>query len=312
MNTMIVLIRREVWENRSLWIVPLVIAAVLLLAVSVGGLHVNNNNFSFGTGSDTSAFQDMSETDRAMVADAIREHADKVDIVYAMSISALTTIELFAICVVVFFYLLDCLLQERKDRSILFWKSMPISDAQVVMSKVLTALVLAPLFVLLVSAVLQILVGAAVWLRFGSTAIGDFLPVWKPGVWLEVQAACLMFVPTMVLWYLPIAGYLLLVSIWSRRNAFLWAVLPWASLLLIETLLSQSHHVAVFLGRRFAGALELMALDQQRHDPPDLTLGSWASHLGNVYVSLEFWISIAVGVAFIFAAIRIRRYRDEN
>ncbi len=314
MNTMIVLVRRELWENRSLWMVPLIMAGVLLLSVAIGGLHINDDNLGLGKGL-VSADHQLTEMEKGRIADEFNKHQDKADFAYAMMISVLTMIEMFAICVVVFFYLLDCLLQERKDRSILFWKSLPISDGQVVTSKVLTALALAPLFTLLVSGVLQILVGAVVWLRFSQSFFGDFVPVWKPGIWLEIQAAHLMFVPTAILWYLPIAGYLMLVSIWSRKNALLWAVLPWVSLLLIEGLLFQSHRVADFLGDRFAGVFVLLDLPRNVQDKKmfqELLLGEWASHIGNVYASYKLWLSIAAGIAFFYAAVRIRRYRDEN
>ena len=68
--------------------------------------------------------------------------------------------------IVVFFYLLDSLLAERKDRSILFWKSLPVSDTEVVLSKLATALVVAPVFVLLVSSVTAGAVRRRVVMRF--------------------------------------------------------------------------------------------------------------------------------------------------
>lgn len=314
-NTLKMLVRREMWEHRSLWIVPLVMAGVLLLSVALGGLHVSDGDFSIGRSSGPEYGQ-LPPEDRARVAGELHKHADKLDFLYAMSISILTTIELFAICIVVFFYLLDCLLQERKDRSILFWKSMPVSDGQVVTSKVLTALVVAPAITLAISAVLQVLVGAVVWMRFGHSAIGEFLPVWNPSVWFQVQLAYLLFIPTAIIWYLPFVGYLLLVSVWARKNAFLWAVLPWVSLLLIEALLFQSHRVADFLGHRFVGVFELMEIEtpQGRFNPElmDLSIGNWIGHIGNVFASYKTWLSAAAGIAMIFAATRIRRYRDDS
>ena len=143
-NKVMMLIRREFWENRSLWIAPLVISGVILLAALFGGIHSGGNpSFPFGPDAEhTSLAQHINASQR--------------DIGYAIGIAAITMIQMVALAILVFFYLLDALLAERKDRSILFWKSLPISDTQVVLSKLLTAMVLAPLFVLLVSALMQV------------------------------------------------------------------------------------------------------------------------------------------------------------
>ena len=93
---------------------------------------------------------------------------DKKQIIYAITLSTFTAVLLFTMVIVLFFYLLDSLLAERKDRSILFWKSLPVSDTEVVLSKLLTAAVVVPLFVLVVSSVLQVLFAARL-VRSGST-----------------------------------------------------------------------------------------------------------------------------------------------
>src|SRR5215510_8230307 len=114
---------------------------------------------------------------------------DKQQAAYAIGISGITMIQMVALAIMVFFYLLDSLLAERKDRSILFWKSLPISDAEVVTSKVLTGLVVTPAYVLLLSAVTQLIVGVVAWLRLGHTEIGGVIPFVDFGVWAQVQLA---------------------------------------------------------------------------------------------------------------------------
>ena len=89
-----------------------------------------------------------------------RHRSTSKQIIYAITLSTFTAVQLFTMVIVLFFYLLDSLLAERKDRSILFWKSLPVSDTEVVLSKLLTAAVVVPLFVLVVSAVLQVLFAA--------------------------------------------------------------------------------------------------------------------------------------------------------
>ena len=300
MNNILWLIRREVWENRSLWIAPLVIAGVILITAAFGGIHVDDDDFSFGLRSgnvDLSAFN---------------PDLDKRRMIYGMTISTFIMIQMFVLAIVVFFYLLDSLLNERKDRSILFWKSLPLSDTEVVSSKLLTALVVAPAFVLLVSAATQILF-ALVWsLRFSGTPLGNILMAWDGRTWMSVQAAFWMLAPATIIWYLPIAAYLLVVSVWARKNAFLWAVLPPVSILAIEGLLMQSHHFGEFLARRLGGVFDIMKFEPSSTITPENVLGEVIRHISKVFIHPETWYGVLAAAAMIFAVIRIRRYRDDS
>ena len=300
MNNMIMLIRREIWENRSLWLAPLVVAGLILIAAAFGGIHVGDHgDFWFGTGSNDAemnpAQPDLSDSQRR----------------YAVTIGIFTFVQLVVLGFVVFFYLLDALLAERKDRSILFWKSLPISDVEVVTSKLLTALVLAPVYVLLVSAVTQLLF-APIWsLRAGGTPLGNMLMAWDGAVWLKVQAASWAMVPTVVVWYLPLAGYTLLVSVWARKNAFLWALLPPAAILLIEGMLMNSNHFGNWLLNRFIGVFRIVVADPH-HGTAGSEIGELLRRIGHVFTSLETWLGVLVAVAMFVVIVRFRRYRDDS
>ena len=77
-------------------------------------------------------------------------------------------------------------------------------------------------------------------MRFSGYVLGDALMAWDGAVWLKVQASfLLLLVVTAILWYLPMLAYLMVVSVWARRNAFLWAVLPPVAILAIEGLILQ-------------------------------------------------------------------------
>ena len=311
MNNILWLIRREFWENRALWIAPLAIAGVILVLTAFGGVHIGEKEqFWFGTGA--SDLEQMSPAEREHMKNALSEVSDKGQMIYAFTMSMLTFVQLFALVWVVFFYLLDSLLAERKDRSILFWKSLPVSDTEVVSSKLLTAIVAAPVFVLLLSAVVQVLFRLVLWARFGGTIVGDVMPVFDAGVWLQVQVASWAMTFAAIVWYLPLVGYLLLVSVWARRNAFLWAVLPPVAMLTIEAMLSRTNHVAEFLGRRFVGHLDLMDFSRFEGSSDMPGLGELLSHIARVFQSFETWVGVAVAAAFIVVTIRIRRFRDDS
>jgi len=311
-NNMIWLIRREIWENRSLWIAPLVVAGVILIAAAFGGMHIQGkDSFSFGWNPETGA--ELSAQDRESIHNAIGSVAqEKKQLIYAIALSALTSVLLFVMVIVLFFYLLDCLLAERKDRSILFWKSLPVSDTQVVLSKLFTAAVLAPVFVLLLSSVLQAVVSLAWSVRFSGSPLGEVMVVWDGPTWLQLQAAYLLFLTAGILWYLPLMAYLMLVSVWARRNAFLWAVLPPVSVLAIEGLILQSNNFGEFLGRRFIGIFELLEQGARGANEDAPTLGDVLHTISGVLTSAETWLGVLVAAAMIFGAIRIRRFRDDS
>ncbi len=312
MNNLIWLIRREVWENRSLWIAPLVVAGVILIIAAFGGVHVGGgDNVSLGWSNDV---PEMSEHDRENIRNAVSAASiEHKELIYAITLSTFTVVQLFTMVFVLFFYLLDSLLAERKDRSILFWKSLPVSDTQVVLSKLLTAAIVVPLFVLVVSSALQVLF-ALVWsARFSGTGLGDALMAWHGPTWLKLQASFVLFLAAGLLWYLPIIAYLMLVSVWARRNAFLWAVLPPVSILAIEGLILQSNNFGQFLGHRFIGAFELMEknIPSGRNDDM-VSLADVVKVLSGVFTSPETWLGLLVAAAMIFGVIRIRRLRDDS
>ena len=298
MNNILMLMRREVWEHRSLWITPLVLAGVLLIIAAFGGVNYGDNpgDFSFGI------------TDHQRLPEHMTPPNDVRLAVIASVYAMLTVTQFVVLGIVVFFYLLDTLLAERRDRSILFWKSLPVSDGEVVTSKALTALVAAPLFVLAVSAVMLVLVAGIAALRLGDL---PFTP-WSAEVWLKLQVVMLGFVPMVVLWYLPLAGYLLVVSVWARKNAFLWAVLPWVAILIIEGLITRTTKFAEFLGDRFGGFVQVMKFHESRDFDASNLVGGAYSYIGRVFAHPEIYVGAAAGLALIYAAVRIRRYRDDS
>ena len=303
MNKVLMLIRREYWENRALWIAPLIVAGIILISAAFGGIHTGDKgSFSFGTSDGPS------EAEIAALAGSL----NKREMIYGTTIMAFTAFQLVVLGFVVFFYLLDSLLSERKDRSILFWKSLPVSDSQVVGSKALVALVTTPIYVLLVSAATQLVFAIVWWLRMRGGPLADLLMPFDASVWAQVQAGTWILAFVTILWYLPIAGYLLLVSVWARRNAFLWAVLPIVGILLAEGLLMRSHRFADFLGRRFSGVFQIMGFEHETIPDDGSALALFAKHAAAVLSNWETWIGVAVAAAAFFAVVRIRRYRDDS
>jgi ABC-2 type transport system permease protein len=136
MKTYLMLIRRELWEHRSLWIAPLVWVGILLVMVAWGTFQLERDN-DFGqisSAANIEEMRDLSDAKREEIERAMSYDSDRKQTIYAISYFLIAALISGFMCIVVFFYLIDCLFTERRDRSILFWKSMPVSDTQVVLS----------------------------------------------------------------------------------------------------------------------------------------------------------------------------------
>jgi hypothetical protein len=100
--------------------------------------------------------------------------------------------------------------------------------------------------------------------------------------------------------------------VWARKNAFLWAVLPWVAILIIEGLIMRSAHFAQFLGERFGGFAKIMAFKGPEDLEADNLLGGSYHFIGKVFADPEIWVGAVVGIVLIGVATRIRRYRDDS
>lgn len=325
MNTttnMSMLIRREFWEHRSLWIAPLVWAGVIVL-LSIWLIFVmipRHAPHGMLEATNVEQIQGLNEDDRKELHQALasaKQH-DVPQTAVAFSFLGISQLISGFTCIVVFFYLIDCLFTERRDRSILFWKSLPLSDTQVVLSKLATALVVVPIGIVVLATVTQLILFSLFWLRFNGTVFSGMLD-WDLASWsrsLVVEFAVLL---CGVIWYTPIAAYFLLLSVWARKLVFLWAILPFAALPALEGVFFQSTHVLEFFGRRFVGFIDAMHLDPSSlnigtHDTPGPRIGDILSSVdvSGVLLSAEAWLGVLVAAAMVFVTIRIRRYRDDS
>jgi ABC-2 type transport system permease protein len=302
---MMTLIRRELMEHRSGWAVPAVFGALFVFAALLALFGL----VRFGVMDGTMTLADVAENiDRTALDAGLR--------VMLMSIGAVLNI---VMTFVVFFYFLDALYAERKDRSILFWKSLPVSDLQVVGSKYLTGIVAIPLLtvgVFLVTAVLVILIGGVglVWGGAGEALYG------APGALTNVTLMLLYTIAFQALWFAPIDGWLLLVSAFAKRAVLGWALLPPLLIVVAEQTLFRTHHFAELLGERVRGGWELafrggmeigMQVDAEGAVVSNLpSLGEFITP-GRFLAAPSVWAGVVVAVLFLAGAVWLRRWRDE-
>ena len=274
------LVRRELWEHGSLIWAPLVMALMIIVVSLVSGMVKGSVDIDLGE-------------DRPLPE--LFGDAEKQRGIFTLVMAGLVLPQLLVGFVVVFFYLLDSLFTERRDRSILFWKSLPVSDAKTVLSKLFVALVAVPLWSWALSLVVGLVVFGVVAAQVSGTPAAG-LGTWHGGTWLTVQAAMLGKMVIAALWYLPVAGWLLLVSVLAKRAPFLWATLPFLVLSLAERIALGSNVVGALVAQRLFGFSEEVSLMSEFP----------------LLASPGLWIGVAVGAALVYAAIRVRRRSDDS
>ena len=320
MNTYKWLLKREFWEHKGgfFW-TPAVVGALmtLLLAVSMAaGLIAKSHHGMQINGQQVTNLSSMMTP---------QQQADAITAVSEGYIGTSAPL-FFVMAFTVFFFCLGSLFDERKDRSVLFWKSLPLSDTQTVLSKAIMALVGAPLltigFAVVTSllSLLIILVGAA------SSGLNMFGGVLSSAAVYEAPFFVLSMLPVYVVWALPTVGWLMMVSSWARTKVFLWAVgVPVLTGVLISwfnAMFDFNWDVQWFwqhiVGRGllssvpgawfgFVDPAGGMNVDHDHFAMGTLVVQSWKT-LGYA----NPWIGAVVGSAMIYAATRIRRWKDEG
>jgi ABC-2 type transport system permease protein len=297
-----VLVRRELWEHRSLVWAPFAMALTIIVLSLVSGVMNGGMEIRF---------------DEERPLPELFSDPDKQRGIFAVVMAGLVLPQLLVGFVVVFFYLLDSLFTERRDRSILFWKSLPVSDAKTVLSKLFVALVAVPLWIWALSLVVGLVVyGAIAATVSGTPAAG--LGAWHGGTWLAVQASMLGKLALAALWYLPVAGWLLLVSVLAKRAPFVWATLPFLVLSIAERTALGTQWVGSLVARRLVGFGEEISFTVTGSAVDAAEVGASLTRSHNMLTefplltSPELWLGALVGAGLVYAAIRVRRRSDDS
>jgi ABC-2 type transport system permease protein len=201
------------------------------------------------------------------------------------------------------FYCLDALYGERRDRSILFWKSLPVSDLTAVLSKLTIPLVILPVLSFAISLATQfiMLLLSSVILRGSGVNIAA---LWTDVSFFHVSLVLLYHLLTVHgLWYAPFYGWLLFVSAWAPRAPFIWAFLPPFVICVVEKIAFNTSNFLALLQDRLLGQGGSMASDNH---PKDFMVTLIPEHF---FSAPGLWLGLAIAAAFLAAAVRLRRYQ---
>jgi len=304
-QSQLALLKREIWEHRAIFVVPVVVAIVMALTSLTGQVTIN----------------DIEHIDIAVVgATNMPESARAIALSGIMV--GLSSPFVFAMWILTIFYTLDSLYAERKDRSILFWRSIPCTDFETVLSKLLTAVIVIPLvtFVIIMATHLLVLLNVSIWIDFRGGSAWHL--IWAAVPFIDNWTATLVLLLALPLWLSPFIGWFLFVSAFSKRSPLLIAASPIVLLPLLEKILFGSVVVAETLFVRavkmplFAG-LDNMDLLFQGEDHLETLANTELSllglmDLGGFLANPNLWLGLLVCGLFTAAAIYVRRYRDES
>jgi ABC-2 type transport system permease protein len=276
-------VRRELWDNRSIYMAPLIVAGVELFGFLVSTVG-------------------LPERRRAvLLLDPAKARA-AIEVPYDIAAVML----ILTSFVVGLFYCLDALHGERRERSILFWKSLPVSDRTTVISKAGVPLLVIPLvtFATIVTTQLVMMLWTSVVLVTHGMSPSS---TWINVPFLQQFLVLLYGLAAIAFWHAPIYGWALLVSGWVRRATFLWAVLPVIAIAVFEKITFNTSRFAAVLKDRLLGfAPNAFAFGFHR----GVTIDSLVQLTPGRYLSAPgLWLGLLFAAVCIAAAIRLRRYR---
>jgi ABC-2 type transport system permease protein len=274
-------IRRELWENRSVYLAPLIVTAVVLFAMilSVGMLPRRIR--------------------AAGGADPVQQHR-----IVAKPFSLAPAPIMLVSFIVGAFYALDALHGERRDRSILFWKSLPVSDTMTVLSKASIPMVVMPALAFVLSVITFYALLFLGTLIFAGSGLGA-LRLWSEVRFIEEPLVMIYGLVVHSLWFAPIYAFFLLVSAWARRTPILWIVVPLFLAGALERMLFNSKLVMSLLRYRVIGAMGL-AFETGGRNVEHV----WQLTPLRFLTSPGLWAGLVFAALCLALAIRLRRDRE--
>lgn len=276
-------VRRELLEYRSIYMAPLVVGALGLIGFWL------------------SIFRLPAQL-RGAPGIQVDVHST-IEAPYVMVALLLMIVDI----VVAVFYSVDALYGERRDRSVLFWKSMPVSDLTTVLAKTSIPILVLPVITSAVTIAVQFMMSVSNSAVLAASGMNPALP------WIHVpffKTAGINLYHLVVfhgIWYAPFYAWFLLVSAWSKRAPFLWAVIPPVAVVLVEKIAFRTSHFGKLLLERFGGG------SQDNGTPGGMSMDMLTPHHAVHFLfSPGMWLGLVFVAACLFGAVRLRRMRAEG
>jgi ABC-2 type transport system permease protein len=298
------LVRRELWEHRSIYITPAVVGLVMILTLLTA--------FVFASGYQE--IVDIGIVGAQNLAGDVERRAALLALLIGNSIPFI-----FAGAILTIFYCLDSLYAERKNKSILFWRSLPITDAETVISKLLTTVLAIPLIAFVVTVCVHLIILAITSIFVSIQGGSSVFLIWTSAPLFDVWAGMLIITILLPIWFSPFIGWFLFVSAWTKRSPLLMAFLPLALVPTLEYWVLRTHLIWDAIQTRFEQLPFFKGIDPEQFFDDERFIASTDAvsllayiDIGHFLASPQMWAGAVVCGLFVTAAIYVRRYRDES
>ena len=295
---MIILLRREYWEHRgAIFILPLVVTGALMLIMAL--VFMGASSITQIAPAQSQSIHIEGNSNSAMTW---TRHWFAYLVTQPREVQVLQFNRVFFCFAVIFyvilwfvsqFYLLGCLFADRKDRSVLFWKSMPVSDLVTVIAKLITALIVIPSIYLGFLMVLQI----TILMGLFALAIPHEASIWTSANLVARWSGYVGYILFSAIWCLPLYGWLLLVSAWAKSVPLAWVIGIPALVVVLEAVFTDSALVRHFIGQHILLKTE--------------GYGFSIADVFGMIAGLQTLSAIALGIIFIALASVIRSRSNE-
>ena len=292
--------KKELWEfKKTLIWVPIIIAIMMILAPVVPILLADNFQFS------------MAIDKLSMTQDTAHLRFFAVGVQSAMT--AVFTPFIMVSLIIQLFYFTSCLFDERRDLSIFFWRSLPVSDAQTIATKLVTGALLIPAVFMLAATAVVLIALVLIFIASIVLSVGYDISLWA--YWAEADiisnlASIWVNLLPYALWLFPIYAWLMLTSMFANKAPFLWAVLPVIVLLLIESFIVAYFRLnSPFISNTLVGYLQFTS------DLLPGSLSSYESPKTALFTALSGKLSIIatlIGCGFMYLTYWLRINRSEG
>ncbi len=322
MNSFVALLRRELWEHTSLKSIPIALLLFVLLAniAFIFLLSSSGSLFSMSNGDELRTLGSFMDTFTQLLPGKQSAIINSTMITTGMVINSV-------LLIVMFFYLLDSLYGERKDRTILFWKSLPVSNKQTVLSKLTIAVVIIPVIIFFTTAAANLItlgLQSLVFFKNGYAA---------ESLWQQTDVSGLSLFSVFLLiqqtvWYFPVMGWLLLCSVWCRKPPIIVAVLiPFLLVFIDSSFMLGTGISEILLERLPLGIMSMQlgnesnlmaynySLTEQQLPGFNMSAGISVPSIDQIlgfFMNVKVWMGLLIGTFFTGLAISLRRWRDDS
>jgi ABC-2 type transport system permease protein len=322
MTSFITLLRRELWEHTSLRNIPFTLLVFVILANLAFMFVVGSagSSFTININNDTSELMNYIDFFSQMDSDKQASIINGTMITTGMIINSI-------LLIVMFFYLLDSLYGERKDRTILFWKSLPVSNRTTVLSKLSVATIIVPVIIFITTVLANLITLAlqSYTLFHNQHSVGL---LWQQVDMTGLSLFSIFLLLQQTIWYFPVMGWLLFCSAWCRKPPIIVAALIPAMLVFIDSSFMLGTGISEILLERLPVGIMSMQLGQENslmnypYSMSEQQLPGYNMMAGirlpafedilRFIGNMKVWVGILIGILFIGLAISLRRWRDDS